>query len=269
MPKPKTSPALFELLREKSGRVSEAVSLPRWLRPGGAPPGEAPDPAAERTPPPEPSHVRLVRERDEPPRLFEIDGAVLRIALTSKSGAVALLVGMLALCLSYALGRNAGGTEQAPSPTSSAAIPDALDHVRSQPPNSQLVTALSPSETTSTAPVVPTPARSAPQTAVASVRWQKGLTYIVAQEFGENQTDAAHRASEYLAQFGIATEVVRLSNGVVQLITAEGYNRKEPAQVAQSDDVLKRIHAAGEKYFTAGGGYRLKGYFKTLKGDGW
>lgn len=269
MPKPKTSPALFELLREKGGRVSDAVSLPRWLRPGGVQQSNDAEAPVEPAPTPEPSHVRLVRERDEPPRLLEVDGAVLRIALTSKSGAVSLLVAMLAICLSYALGRQAGGASQPSGPSPAASAVDPLDQLRSQPTHPQLVTDLAPSATTAAPPPTTSATRPAPQPAATGTRWQKGLTYIVVQEFGENQTDAARRASEYLAQFGIATEVVRVSNGVVQLVTVDGYNRKEPAQVDQSDDVLKRIHAAGEKYFAAGGGYRLKGYYKTLKGDGW
>ncbi len=32
---------------------------------------------------------------------------------------------------------------------------------------------------------------------------------------------------------------------------------------------LEEVHKIGKRFYAQGGGYKLKGYFKTLKGDGW
>jgi hypothetical protein len=36
-----------------------------------------------------------------------------------------------------------------------------------------------------------------------------------------------------------------------------------------AEELLKKLHAVGSKYYAGGGGYKLEGYFKTLKSDRW
>jgi len=62
---------------------------------------------------------------------------------------------------------------------------------------------------------------------------------------------------------------VRLPGGAIQLITKQGYNQKDSTQRQLAENLLEREHRIGREYFASGGGYRLEGYFKTLKGVTW
>ena len=100
--------------------------------------------------------------------------------------------------------------------------------------------------------------------------WIRDYTYIVAQEFTAGRLDDARQAREYLAEHGIPTAFIRGSGGgAVQLITEQGYNHGDPTQKRIAEELLKRIHDAGASYYAQGGGYKLKGYYKTLKSDTW
>ena len=57
--------------------------------------------------------------------------------------------------------------------------------------------------------------------------------------------------------------------GSTQLITTQGFNRKDPAQKQMASAALEELHKIGKRFYAQGGGYKLEGYFKTLKGDGW
>jgi len=63
--------------------------------------------------------------------------------------------------------------------------------------------------------------------------------------------------------------LVRLSNGATQLITTQGYNRRDPTQHQMADQLLEKTRTLGAQYYAAGGGYKLEGYFKSLKSDTW
>ena len=102
-----------------------------------------------------------------------------------------------------------------------------------------------------------------------TTKWVRDHTYVVAQEFPNGDMAAANRAKDFLATVGITADVVRRPNGSLQLITTKGYSLRDPAQRVLAEDLKRRVHSAGAQYYAAGGGYKLEGYFKTLKGDRW
>ena len=57
--------------------------------------------------------------------------------------------------------------------------------------------------------------------------------------------------------------------GSIQLITTQGFNRRDAAQKQMAAAALEEVHKIGKRFYAQGGGYKLKGYFKTLKGDAW
>ena len=99
--------------------------------------------------------------------------------------------------------------------------------------------------------------------------WVRGHTYIVVQEFKASRREDGLAAQAFLWQGGFKTKLVETANGSIQLITAQGYNHRDPAQKRMVGQVLRKIHARGAEYYAQGGGYRLKGYLKTLKSDTW
>lgn len=274
MAKSKHGPALFELIRGGGKPAGEATKLPGWLGVHAAREKEAaPTQVAD-------THPRVVRDDwDDHESLgslktFDLSGAVLRISLTVKSGAVAAFVLLIVAIGLYAGGRNSGraaGREEALA--SVAKLPTSeLEQVRNSPPKPQVVqdllAAVPPAATPAPGGATQVPPRR-PASATPKVSWVKGNTYIVVQEFAAGQIDEAKRAQEYLDQHGIGTAIIGSNNGPMSLTTTEGHNRKDAVQTAASDELLKRVHSVGEKYFQAGGRFRLKGYFKTLKGDSW
>jgi hypothetical protein len=99
--------------------------------------------------------------------------------------------------------------------------------------------------------------------------WVRGYTYIVVQEFSAGRRRDARQAQAFLAEHDLETEIVEYPSGAIQLITTQGYNRRDPTQRRLADQLQERVHQLGAQYFAAGGGYRLEGYFKSLKGDAW
>lgn len=276
MAKSKQGPALFELLRGNRSEAGDSIKLPSWV--GGPQPVEGAESLAVNEQP-RPRVVRDIEDDDESvvPRMVELDGPVVRISLTSKSGALVLLAGILVLAVAFAIGRNSRPSVSGPV-TQGATIQQPkteIEQLQTKAPNRQLVEGLAATGGQPQAPPSVSPQRegSTPvpkhATPAPQVTWVKGNTYIVAQEFTGGHMDDARRAQEFLEDHGISTVPVTLAGGVIHLTTKEGYNRKDAAQAGQFDDLLKRIHAVGDKYFAAGGRYRLKGYPKTLKEDTW
>ena len=105
--------------------------------------------------------------------------------------------------------------------------------------------------------------------AAAASGCMRDLTYIVAQEFAPGREEDARRAGAFVGERGIAVDIVRLDGGAMQLITLQGYNHKDAAQKKLADELLKKQRAAGAEYFASGGGYKLEGYYRTLKRDKW
>ena len=99
--------------------------------------------------------------------------------------------------------------------------------------------------------------------------WIRGHTYIIAQEFRADHVADADRAQAFLEARGVETKRIALTNGSVQLVTTQGYDRGDPTQSTLADQLLKKVKSIGKSYFADRGGYRLEGYFKTLKSDSW
>ena len=142
-----------------------------------------------------------------------------------------------------------------------------IDSARNQPPATHVVRSLMTS-----------PDNSKPRNTITSKKsnaidgaahWVRGFTYIVAQEFGRDYKLHADRAQLFLADHGVDTAKIVLPSGSVQLITIQGFNRSDETHRMMADQLLDKIHKIGTQYFSSGGGYRLQGYFKTLKNDSW
>jgi hypothetical protein len=222
--------------------------------------------------------------------LVELDGDRLRVNLTPVTAAIAVFVICLAALAAFVVGQRwgdkAGFARGFASGRDSYTVGtlDAIEAARNQPPATHLVTPLledAPARSSGGERVAEPSGRgggglnpvgrvannAAP--AVAAVGWVRDLTYVVAQEFAAGREDHARRAQAFLAERGIESGIVRLDSGAMQLITLQGYNHKEPAQKKLADDLLKKERAAGAEYFATGGGYKLEGYYKTLKRDQW
>ena len=91
----------------------------------------------------------------------------------------------------------------------------------------------------------------------------------MAQEFARPGIGDIAKAQAFLAEHGIETAPVQYESGSVQLITTQGYNHQDPTQKLMANELLKKLHAVRAKYYAGGGGYKLEGYFKTLKRDSW
>ncbi len=276
--KSKRGPALFDLLGENELRRASANKPTGWV--GAAPvatevmsvPALEPAPPVDRSPT---FHTPSADAAAKAP-FFELDGDRVRLSLTSISSAVVLFVGLVLLFGIYELGRRSGERSGFRAGHAAAAIttsPKAADPsspielARSQPPATHLVNSLL-KESPMSKPTSPVSAAqgSAP---VAAGSWTTGQTYIVVQEFAGGRDADASRAQEFLAAHGIETGPVKLSSGAILLLTRQGYNHKDLGQKQQSDQFLQKVRSVGAKYFASGGGYKLEGYYRTRKADGW
>ncbi|MBI4717058.1 MAG: hypothetical protein HY763_04580 [Planctomycetes bacterium] len=290
MPKTKHGPALFELLDRKRQDAARVLRVPRWwsgargARPagGGKAAGESPEAGTDRilklTPggSPETPDARGERpeHRAEHEPLLEVDGRRIRLSFTSLTAAVAVFLGLMVLVAAYALGSRSGmraGMQAAllQEPSQAEGVKDEVQEARSQPPATHLVgTLLDPPTATKSPPAEPAAAAS-PSRAGNQPIWTRGLTYILAQEFAGQNVEAADRAQAFLAEHGIASTVVRSRGGAVHLMVTQGFDTKDPKQKESGEQLLQKLRAVGAKYYASGGGYKLEGYFKTLKGDTW
>jgi hypothetical protein len=193
--------------------------------------------------------------------------------LTAKKAAVAIFLAIVVLVGSFEVGSRAGqtrgrrlGFRQGQASYTAGALSE-IEKARGQRPATHLVENLlaEPAGTASDA----RPIEIEGQLSSGPTRWVKGNTYIVGQEFSADRLEDALQAQEFLTQNGVPTELVRLPGGAMQLLTTQGYNRKDPTQRQMADELLAKVHRIGERYFAAGGGYRLRGYFKTRTENTW
>ncbi len=273
MPKAKDGPALFELIERQRKNGPDSLKVPSWwthadskavrMENHDSESAEleiAPSVAAEATTP--------AVERPEPDKthqLVEIDGQCVRFTLTSTSGAVAVFAMMMALVFSHVLGTRSGyddgfrvGHERGRTSFEAEATSE-IELAKAGPAATSLLGSL-----------VIDPAAAANNEVVAlPTQWVKGLTYIVAQEFSAGRNEEVSLAKQFLSKRGIETESVQTQSGATQLITTRGYNHKDRVQKQMADALLEKVKAAGEEYFTVGGGYKLNGYYRTLTRDSW
>jgi hypothetical protein len=288
MAKAKRSPALFELLSDE-GSATGGVKVPSWwsrhtqltdLRAARAARAAAqPPPVFEESP-------RSIVDRSPPRPLFEVEGDRFCVSLTSVTTAVVVFLGLATVLAAYGLGARRGDVGgfrrgfDAGRVDGSSATGDEIVALRNQPPASHLVGGLlqeTGAKPTSSGAREDRPAMKAaaaapanlPAKAVPAVGWVRDQTYIVAQEFPAANVEKARHAREFLGQRGVNTELVSLNNDTTLLIATQGYNHKDPAQKRLAEQLLEKVRTIGTQYYAAGGGYRLEGYYKTLKRDNW
>jgi len=278
-------PALFDLLGGTRDEVDASLRPP--LGAASSPP---PLPKATRRPESEqaivPSRaVVAVREASsvEPGsggtgcvrrrrRLLEFDDECVTLSLTSLSAAIVvffLSVGLLGL---YELGRTRGASSEyqrghrAGRASYAADATSEIEAARNAPPASHVVEGLleTASAGASVAAEVDNGSRTSPQTP-----WVRGLTYVVAQEFAPQAEPDARKAQAFLRSQGIDTALIKQDNHWFQLVTTQGYDRSDSVQRNLADKFLAKEHAAGAAFYASGGGYRLEGYFKTLRNERW
>ncbi len=288
MAKSKSSPALFDLLNEGKNDPEEKLQVPGWWSKNSDRENredeDSPDEIEEIIPSSVVSKdtsrtiddVPVTAEdelEDRPQPFIAMEGERVRVSFTSYSGAITVFVTLVILLGVYELGRARGnqagiklGYESGRSSFSAQTMDD-IEAARNQPPATHVIQSLL---------VNPNHGRRNNTTAgrrvdgaVQSAQWVRDYTYIVVQEFGKNYKDDAARAQSFLQGKGIATEQVTTPKGSVQLITLQGYNRNDETQRRMADQLLNKVHDMGTAYFASGGGYRLQGYFKTLKNNSW
>jgi hypothetical protein len=270
MPKPKRGRSLFDLLPEDDATTPDGSRVPQPWANGEKQVADAKAAAV----PPRPKPDQRVGSRTGgkvetpagPSRFVELEGDRFRVSFTSLTAAVAVFAAVVVAITLFKIGDRGGYARGYAAGRASyeAAAMSEIDAARSLPPATQLVEGLlaQPGEQQEPEPIDGAGERAVP-------RWIRDHTYVVAQEFPASSAPAADVVREYLAEHGIETELVRYPSGAIQLITREGYSLKDPTQREMAEQLLRRVHAVGSEYYAAGGGYKLEGYFKTLKGDSW
>jgi hypothetical protein len=277
-------PPLFELLQGNRFRRGDAGPNQPELRVVHPVPEVAEEEvetaiSVRFAPPDEPSPPNNI------PAAVQLLGDRLHLSLTPFTAAIGMFViGLLVLGAIF-VGQKRGEKAGVQRALSASLEPDgggvdAVETVREQPPASHLVESLLAANTKPALPrdnerpvrkSEPAAKTPAPAELPAGPRhgWVRDYTYIVTQEFTAGRDDDARRAREFLEARGFPAQIVKLDSGALQLITLEGYNHKDAAQKKKADDILKKERAVGAEYFASGGGYKLEGYYKTLKRDQW
>ncbi len=267
MTKSKSGRALFDLLSDEAEEISDLLRQDARWSPADREEADEPPETATAT---KSGGFRFVEPAlEESPGLLVLEGRRLRLSLTPATGAATAAAVMLVIALAFAAGKRSGrdegmraGYDEGRASYVAQTASD-IEVARAQPVATHLVDGLMErSGPTSATPVPARPTADGPE-------WLSGYTYVVAQEFSTRHAEDAVQVKAYLAQQGIATAAVRRANGSVQLITTQGYNHKDPTQKRMASELLTKLHAAGAGYYRAGGGYKLEGYFKTLKGEHW
>ena len=279
-------PPLFELLqgnRFRRGDVTPSQPDLRVVHPVADVADEEIEPAipVRFAPPDEPD-----RQAAPEPVTMQLLGDRLHLSLTPFTAAIGMFVIVLLVLGAIFVGQRRGeraGIQRVLSASLEGDLGgvDAVETVRQQPPASHLVESLLAANAKPVAPPRESerPSRKtelvaksqAPAELPAGPRqgWVRDYTYIVTQEFAAGRDDDARKAREFLETRGFPAQIVKLDSGALQLITLEGYNHKDAAQKKKADDILKKERAVGAEYFASGGGYKLEGYYKTLKRDTW
>jgi len=269
MTRSKRGPSLFEKLERAKvprrdlprtrSRIASASAEDKkgavQSRPVASPPNASP-------------RSETLRRTGEP--FVSFDGDHLRFSFTSGYAAIVIFVAVGCMMGAYWLGGKYGrklgireGYEQGRNSYRMEAA-DEIAAARQKEPASELVNELidKPDGEGASGSL-----RSDIQTPTTDV-WVSGLTYVVVQEFSAANKEHVAPAQRFLSDRGIETVAVRLNSGSTQLITKQGYNRRDATQRRLADEFLEKVHTIGKSYYANGGGYRLEGYFK-LRRDHW
>lgn len=284
--KSKGRATLFEVLRGDEPSLRGEKHRSREAEPR---PREAAEIEDSTPPPPQRPVVRAAQpefprpapaETDEggaAPPLVELDDDRIRVSLTSVGCAFVVFVFAMSIFAGFKVGWHRGHTAGAAEGYEQgrasyvAEVNNDIDLARSEPAETDVVGNLlerSPSAAEPKSAVTTPPERRA-NNAGATNAWIPDYTYIVVQEFLSGRESDAQSAQAYLAEAGIDTALITTARGTTQLITTQGFNRNDPTQRQLADQLLSRVHETGADYYASGGGYKLEGYFKTLKGDSW
>ena len=271
MRKAKRGPALFELLSADTEQNTERLQVPTWWagqeRGSGGQVIKIP-PKAETQPPVTSGRDSRAEVQTESSLLAFVDGKI-RLSLTSTAAAIAVFVGLTTLLIAFEMGTRRGFADGAKAGRASyvAEAASEIDLAREQEPATHIVAGLF-DDLVGTEPAAQVAGRTDSATGTATT-WIRDYTYIVAQEFSAGQPENARVARAFLAKHGVETAMVIQPGGSIQLITTQGFNRRDAAQKQMAASALEEVHKIGKRFYAQGGGYKLKGYFKTLKGDAW
>ena len=274
MNRPKREIALFDLLPE-DGDDPRSLKVPDGLH-QGAKDAHRPVDATGRHP--ERVSVEGARSssthadsgRSEP--FFGLDGERIRLSFNSFTAGIAIFAVMVTLVGAYEWGRRSGdhaGFRRGHAQGRSSYAAEALGEIasaRRKEPATHLVDTLLDDESLSAGQGELVQGDRSPQRLSG---WVQGYTYVVAQEFGVGRSEDAQRAKEFLATQGVITELVSFDTGSMQLITSQGYDLGDATQRVLAGELKSKVRDAGRAYYAAGGGYKLEGYFKTLKNRNW
>ena len=261
----KDGPALFELMRKKRPTEGDTAETP--TPDVASQPCEPPLADSPGAPEGQPAAAKANKSPSEPIPLLELVGEHLRVSLTSVTAAVALGLLLILLAVAYEVGHRAGReTGFGEGQTSfEARTASEIEAARSRPPEPELLSGLEPTPATESAaethgtPML-TDAHGAPFVRVP------GDTYVVVQEFRTDGWEDARHAQEFLRLREVNTALIAGPAGTCRLLSTQGYNYRDPAQKEQGQELLKRIHAIGREYRSAGGRYGLEGYPMTYTG---
>ncbi|MEK6798681.1 MAG: hypothetical protein AABZ12_06940 [Planctomycetota bacterium] len=213
----------------------------------------------------------------------ELDADTLRVRLTTTRAAIVVFALVMCFTAAFGLGRRWAAEDS--FKRGFAAGRDAkqdeaageIAEAKQQPAATYLVSGLVNAGERSAGSTVQRPAANEPSRRVDDRpaapadlgKWVEGHTYVVAQEFAADRAADAGKAQEFLKTNGVECAVIRRPDGGARLITAQGFNRKDSGQRDAADKLLEKVRSMGAKFYASGGGYRLEGYFRTRKSDGW
>lgn len=280
----RTGQLLFEKLRDAPGGSGEPA--PHEFKAGEASPSPITDrPVVSRNPVRSDSAARPADPLpSQPSPRVAVKGRSLVLTLSSTSAGIVIFLCLLLLSAAYLAGNSVGerrgqerGFKLGRDSYSSSTI-DEIEKARQQPPSPQLLGGLlrdqpaaSPARS-GNSDVLPKKSdeASVPETPPASgIAWVEGHNYIVAQEFDGQASQEAESARLFLSENEVPAAVVRLRSGRLAAVVLEGFNLKEPTQRRRADLLKEKVARLGSKYFSAGGRYKLEGYFAAYKSGAW
>ncbi len=274
MAKPKHGPTLFDYLHTSEQAEDGTSEVAVEVAPDRPQPRRviAPEVDGPQVAIPEPS---ASVDLSDSPSAVQMHGDRLRFSLTSVSAAVVIFAAIAVLFGVFELGSNRGemrgftAGKIAGRDSYTASTLSEIETVRSRPPATQVVESLlaepqgaSSSDGARSLGAVRSGSSTNPQ-------WIRDYTYVVVQEFRAGHEADAQDARDFLSHHGVSSEVVEFGSGAIQLITTQGFDRRQATQRGMAEELLAKVHDIGDKYFAAGGGYRMQGYFRRLKGDQW
>lgn len=277
MSKPRQGPALFDLIPDK--KQQEAHRILRIPGTWSEEEGVADSSERESTPAPTAASAPVdpaagTQQGGLLGSVLKLDGQRITLSVTSYGAAIAMFLVLVVLSAAFTLGQRSGvrsgymmGMEQVQAGRDSGGE---LETARQSPPVAGLIDPLlenapapqQPVKLTGSAPVQTEKSASAPS-------WQRDHTYVVAQEFPSSKVQDASVAQSFLSRHGIDAVVVPQNSGGAWLMTTQGYNHKDPLQKKQADLLMDKVRSVGKAFYAQGGGYKMEGYYKTLKGDRW